>query len=99
MSFVVAGECLALGLRAGAVVFRGVHVGPAPAELRAEIAREAEKVRADFADPRQVAALPEVAAFEGVLRRVGVNPRKAQPSLLRLLTFSLKRDGLPAINS
>jgi DNA/RNA-binding domain of Phe-tRNA-synthetase-like protein len=99
MSFVVAEECLALGLRAGAVVFRRVQVGPAPANLRAEIAREVEKVRADFADSSQVRALPEVIAFEDVLRRVGVNPRKAQPSIVRLLTFALKRGDLPAINS
>jgi DNA/RNA-binding domain of Phe-tRNA-synthetase-like protein len=99
MNFVVSEECLALGLRAGAVVFRSVHVGPAPPELRAEIAREVEKVRSDFADPRQVWALPEVIAFEGVLRRVGINPRKAQPSVARLLTFALKRGDLPAINS
>ena len=84
---------------APAVVVHGVHVGPAPPELRAEIAREVEKVRADFADPRQVRLLPEVIAFEGVLRRVGVNPRKAQPSVARLLTFALKRGDLPAINS
>ena len=51
MSFVVAPECLALGLRAGAVVFRGARVGPAPEELRAEIAREVEKVRSEFAGP------------------------------------------------
>src|SRR4051794_5814006 len=99
MSFVVAEECLALGLRAGAVVFRGVHVGPAPPELRAETAREAEKVRADFTDPAQVRALPEVVAFEAVPRKVGVTPRRDQPSVTRLLTFALKRGDLPAINS
>lgn len=99
MNFVVAEECRALGLRAAVVVFRGVRVGPAPPDLRAEIAREVEKVRADFADPAQVRGLPEVVAFEGVLRRVGVNPRKTQPSVARLLTFALKRGDLPAINS
>jgi DNA/RNA-binding domain of Phe-tRNA-synthetase-like protein len=99
MAFVVAPECLALGLRAGAVVFRGVRVGPAPDELRAEIIREAERVRAEFTSPDQIRALPEVVAFETVLRRVGVNPRRLQPSVARLLTFALKRGDLPAINS
>jgi DNA/RNA-binding domain of Phe-tRNA-synthetase-like protein len=99
MNFVVSDECLALGLRAAAVVFRGVRVSAAPAELRAEIGREAEKVRAEFADPQQVRALPEVIAFEDVLRRVGVNPRRLQPSVARLLTFALKRGELPTINS
>src|SRR5262245_406390 len=99
MSFVVAQECLALGLRAAAVAFRGVRVGPAPPDLRADIAREVEKVRADFADAGEVWALPEVVAFGGVLRKVGVNPRRAQPSVARLLTSALKRGDLPTINS
>jgi DNA/RNA-binding domain of Phe-tRNA-synthetase-like protein len=99
MSFVVSEECLALGLRAAAVVFRGVRVGPSPPELRAEIAQEVEKIRADLADAGQVWALPEVIAFADVLRRVGVNPRRTQPSVARLLTSALKRGDLPAVNS
>jgi DNA/RNA-binding domain of Phe-tRNA-synthetase-like protein len=99
MTFVVSEDCRALGLRAGAVVFRGVRVGPAGAELRAEIRREAEAIRARFAGPHEVRATPEVAAFQDVLRRVGVNPRRDQPSVERLLALALKRGDLPAINS
>jgi DNA/RNA-binding domain of Phe-tRNA-synthetase-like protein len=45
-----------------------------------------------------VRAAPDVVRFQELLRQVGVNPRKLQPSLERLLTFALKRGELPAIN-
>ena len=99
MIFAVSEDCRQLGLRAGAVRFRGVRVGPASAELRAEIAREVEALRARFPGPQEVRALPEVAAFHELLRRVGVNPRREQPSVERLLSFALRRGDLPAINS
>jgi DNA/RNA-binding domain of Phe-tRNA-synthetase-like protein len=99
MTFVVASECRALGLRAGAVVFRNVRVGPRSAELRSEIAAEAAAVRARFPDPRAVWSLPEVIRYEEALRAVGVNPRKTRPSVGRLLTFACKHGDLPAVNS
>jgi DNA/RNA-binding domain of Phe-tRNA-synthetase-like protein len=99
MTFRVAQECVRLGLRAGAVVFRGVRVAPADPALRAEAAREAGAVRARYAGPAQVRADPMVASFHDVLRRVGANPRRDQPSVDRLLTFALKRGDLPAVNS
>src|SRR5579864_931728 len=99
MSFLVSEDCLALGLRAGAVVLRGVHVGPAGAELRADIAGEVQALRARLAGPPEVRALPEVTAFHELLRRVGVNPRREPPSVERLLTAALKRGDLPVINS
>jgi DNA/RNA-binding domain of Phe-tRNA-synthetase-like protein len=99
MSFRVAEECVRLGLRAGAIVFRGVHVGPAGPALRAEIARAVQTVQARFTNPAEIRALPEVAAFQELLRQVGVNPRKEQPSVERLLMSALKRGDLPAINN
>jgi DNA/RNA-binding domain of Phe-tRNA-synthetase-like protein len=99
MTFTVAKECLALGLRSGAVVFRNVRVAPAGPDLRAEIAREVEAIRGRFADAAAIRALPEVIAFGDILRRVGVNPRKEQPSVERLLGVALKRGDLPAVNN
>jgi len=99
MSFVVAAECIHLGLRAGAIVFRNVHVRPAEPALRAEIARAAEAVRTRLASRGAVRSLPEVVRFHELLRKVHVNPRKDQPSLERLLAFALKRADLPAVNS
>src|SRR5439155_21157186 len=49
MTFTVSEDCLKLGLRAGAVVFRGVRVGPSGPELRAEIASAVEVIRARYA--------------------------------------------------
>src|SRR5262245_12498634 len=99
MSFLVSDDCIRLGLRAGAIIFNGVRVGPASAELRAEIVREAAAVRNRFASSAEIRNDPLVAAFHDILRQVGANPRRDQPSIDRLLTFALKRGDLPAINS
>lgn len=96
--FIVEEECLRLGLRAGAVVFRGLRVGESPPEGRAETMREAAAIRARFSDAAAVRAAPEVAPFQELLRRAGVNPRKEAPSLEKLLTFALRRGDLPSIN-
>jgi DNA/RNA-binding domain of Phe-tRNA-synthetase-like protein len=99
MSFHVADECLALGLRAGALACRNLQVTPANPTLRTEIAREAERIRERFASPAAVRSDPAVVAFQAILRNVRINPRKDQPSLERLLLSALKRGDLPAINS
>jgi DNA/RNA-binding domain of Phe-tRNA-synthetase-like protein len=99
MSFVVSQECVRLGLRAGAAVFRGVRVAPAGPELRAAVVREAAAVRGRYAGTAAVRSDPRVAAFHEVLRRAGVNPRRDQPSIDRLLTYALKRGDLPAVNA
>jgi DNA/RNA-binding domain of Phe-tRNA-synthetase-like protein len=99
MSFMVADECLALGLRAGAVVLRDVGVETQNAELSAEIVSEVAALRARLSDSREVWSLPEVVGFQEVLRKVGVNPRREQPSVARLLSFALQRGTLPAINT
>jgi DNA/RNA-binding domain of Phe-tRNA-synthetase-like protein len=99
MSFTVAEDCVKLGLRAAAVVFRNVHVGaPSPA-LRSEISGEIEAVRGRFRSAEEVRAVVASAGFAEVLRKVGVNPRREQPSVERLLNFALKRGDLPRINS
>jgi DNA/RNA-binding domain of Phe-tRNA-synthetase-like protein len=99
MTFLVAEDCVQLGLRAGAIVFRDVRITAASPELRAEIASEIQGVRDSFASPAEVRSCPEVAAFQALHRRVGVNPRKEQSSVERLLTLAVKRGELPAINS
>lgn len=99
MNFVVSQACHDLGLRSTAVILRGVNVGPTPEALREEIAQEVQAIQARFPDPRAVWALPEVVAFADVLRRVGIDPRREQPSVGRLLGAACKRGRLPAINS
>jgi DNA/RNA-binding domain of Phe-tRNA-synthetase-like protein len=99
MTFVVAEECVQLGLRAGAVIFRNVRVTAASAALRDEMAQEAQRIRQRFPSPAAIRRLPEVVAFQEILRKVGVNPRREQPSVERLLTAALKRGDLPAINN
>jgi DNA/RNA-binding domain of Phe-tRNA-synthetase-like protein len=99
MTFLVSAECQALGLRAGAIIFHGLTVGPSPAELRGEITRAAEAVRAAFPDVAAIRAAAPVVSFREQLRQVGVNPKREQPSVERLLVGAHKRGDLPAINS
>ncbi|HMF11557.1 MAG TPA: phenylalanine--tRNA ligase beta subunit-related protein [Gemmataceae bacterium] len=99
MTFIVTDDCQRLGLRAGAVVFRDVRIGPRDAALHEAIADEVQSIRARLESPQAIRSLPEVAAFRELLRRAGVNPRREQPSLERLLNYVLKRGDLPAINS
>jgi DNA/RNA-binding domain of Phe-tRNA-synthetase-like protein len=67
--------------------------------LLEEIAAEAAALRSRCSDSAAVRAVPEVIAFQEILRKVGVNPRKLQPSVERLLSFALRRGALPAINT
>jgi DNA/RNA-binding domain of Phe-tRNA-synthetase-like protein len=46
-----------------------------------------------------VRAYQDVTRFHELHRKVGILPRKEQPSLERLLTYALKRGDLPVINS
>jgi len=86
-------------LRAGALVFRAVSRGARDAALHEAIAREAQAIRARYDGPQAIRTLPEVVAFADLLRKVGVNPRREQPSVERLLNYALKRGDLPTINS
>jgi DNA/RNA-binding domain of Phe-tRNA-synthetase-like protein len=99
MYFAVTDDCIRLGLRAGAILFRNLLIDTASLALRTEIAREAQAIRARFANPAAVRSAPELAPFQELLRKVGVNPRREQPSVERLLNFSLKRGDLPIVNS
>src|SRR5262249_50755119 len=81
MMFQVSDECKALGLRAGAVAFRGIHVADRSAELQETILAAAREIQAKFPDSRAVSALPQAMEFQELLRKVNVNPRKLQPSL------------------
>jgi len=99
VNFVVAQERIDLGLRAGAVLFHHVQVTAASPALRSEIADEVKTIRTRFADLATVRATPQVLGFREILRKVGSNPRKDQPSVERLLSFVLKRGDLPTVNS
>jgi DNA/RNA-binding domain of Phe-tRNA-synthetase-like protein len=99
MTFLVSEDCVRLGLRAGALVFREVHIPATEAALRAAIARDVQAIRARFAEPAAVRSAPEVAPFRDLLRQVGVNPRREPPSVERLLSFAVRRGDLPAVNA
>jgi DNA/RNA-binding domain of Phe-tRNA-synthetase-like protein len=97
--FSVSQECLDLGLRAGAIVFREVRIAPASDELRSEVAQEVQDVRQRFASMAEVRSLPELTKLAEILRRVGVKPRAHPPSTQKLIEYTLKRGSLPAVNN
>jgi DNA/RNA-binding domain of Phe-tRNA-synthetase-like protein len=99
MQFLVTDECRRLGLRAGAIFFRDIHIEARSQALADEIRREAQLVQTRYAGVEAIHVLPEVTAFQELLRRVGVNPRRDQPSVERLLGYALKRGDLPAVNN
>src|SRR5262245_43057770 len=99
MDFVVSPSCHEIGLRAGAILFRDVHVTPAFPELRGEISHAAETIRQQYPITAAIRDIPEVIAVQEILRKVGIKPKKEQPSVERLIGFALKRGELPAINS
>jgi DNA/RNA-binding domain of Phe-tRNA-synthetase-like protein len=99
MIFGVSEDCVRLGLRAGAIVFRNVRVGPSGPDLLAEIAGECAAVPTRFPTPAAIRSAPAVAAFHDIQRRAGANPRREPPSVERLLAYALKRACLPAVNS
>lgn len=99
MQLSISADCWNLGLRAGCVLFQGVRVGPSPEALREEIRQAAVDVRKRFAAAAEIRAVPEVRAFQELLRAVGASTKKFTPSLERLLTYAWKRGDLPNINS
>ena len=92
-------ECLDLGLRAEAIVFRDVTVGDSPPPLRARMRSAALDLRRRFVDAASLRGSTELRAFADSYRSAGVNPRRQQPGCERLAEFAWKRGELPAINS
>jgi DNA/RNA-binding domain of Phe-tRNA-synthetase-like protein len=99
MQFCVTEDCRRLGLRAGAVVFRDIHVGARTPELDEAIRAEARNVQSRFDNVSAIRALSEVVAFRDILRQAGADPRRDQPSVERLLGYVMKRGDLPAVNA
>lgn len=97
--FVVAQECLDLGLRAGAIEFRDLSIGESPAELRGEIDEAAAQVSRELATGAEVRGTSEIVAHYDILRKVGVKPRRRPPSTEKLLDLARTRRTLPAINT
>lgn len=96
--FHVAQECLDLGLRAGAIVFRDLTIGEAAPELRAAIDEQAKKISMEFSTGGDIRKSPEILAHYEVLRKVGVKPRRRPPSTEKLLDLARSKRTLPAIN-
>ena len=83
--------------RDGAVVFRNVHIEARSPALNEAIRQQSKMVQSRYESPSAIRALPEVASFQEILRQVGVNQRRDQPSVERLLGYAFKRGDLPAV--
>jgi len=97
--FHVTSACYELGLRAAAILHRNVIVGPTTGEFRTEVQRAAAQIQERFQGRAEIRQLPEVAQLYGILRQVGVRPRRHPPSNQKLLEYGLKHGTLPAINN
>ena len=95
---VIATECLELGLRADAIVFRNVTVVDSPPALRARMRSAAQDLRRRFIDVAALRGSSELQAFAQSYRSAGVNPKRQQPGCERLTELAWKRGDLPAIN-
>jgi DNA/RNA-binding domain of Phe-tRNA-synthetase-like protein len=92
-------ECLGLGLRADAILFRNVTVAGSPPGLRAQIRSVAQDLRRRFGDIAALRGSSELRAFAEIYRSAGLNPKRQQPGCERLTELAWKRGDLPAINS
>ena len=99
MNFIVTNDCIRLGLRAGAIIFRELHVTASTPALRAQMLEAAAAIRTRFPDASAIRKDLLVTSFREIIRRAGANPKKEQPSIERLMTFAHKRGDLPVINN
>lgn len=97
--FTVSPSCRKAGLRSRAILFRGVSIRPSPPGFPEQVRRVAEDLRSRFPTPRSVRETAAMAELHSIFRKVGVNPRKLQPSCERLVQLVLKRGAIPAINN
>ena len=97
--FAVSPECHALGLRAGAILFEELRIGPASRQLRDTIDAEAIRVRETFPSPGSIRSHPAIKRVHQILRSVGCHPRRHPPSTEKLIQFARRRETLPAINN
>ncbi len=97
--FQVSDACKRLGLRAGAIVFRGVRIGPSAPGLKHLIDREILEIKDRFTTPATLRSTPEIVRLHSLFRAVGVNPRKVQPACERLIQMALKRGRLAQISN
>lgn len=92
-------KCRQLGLRAGAILFRGVKVAESSQQLRSQIDMAAVQIGEEFDSAALIRATSCVKAFRELLRAVSVNPRKHSPTVEKLLQMARKHGTLPEINS
>ena len=97
--FEVAPDCHALGLRAGAIQFRDLHIKPASVLLRKTIDAAAQHVHDAFTDRRSIRSHPALQRIREILKTIGSDPRRHPPSTEKLLQYARSKLTLPAINS
>ncbi|MCH2397599.1 MAG: hypothetical protein MK364_00710 [Pirellulales bacterium] len=98
-SFDVAPQCHALGLRAGAILFRDLRVSPASASLREAIDDAAQRVHDTFTDRRSIRSHPGLQRIREILKTIATDPRRHPPSTEKLLQYARTRCTLPIINN
>ncbi|MCY3777381.1 MAG: phenylalanine--tRNA ligase beta subunit-related protein [Candidatus Aminicenantes bacterium] len=97
--FSVSPSCRKAGLHSRAILFRGVSIRPSPPGFPERVRRIAADLRVRFPTPRSVRESAPMVELHSIFRKVGVNPRKLQPSCERLVQLVLKRGAIRPINN
>ncbi len=95
----VSDACIALGLRAVAILFRDLSVAARSAWLHDEIIAACRDIQQRFATPQQIRSTAEVARFRSIHKQVAPGLKKPTPSVENLYRYALKRGDLPRINN
>ncbi len=82
----------------GLVIAHGVHNGPSPAGLLADL-RAAEAALAAQLNPEALLTHPRLASWREAYRQAGLKPGDFRPSVEALARRVLRKDPLPAINT
>ena len=98
-ALIVSQECRDLGLRAHAILLRGLNIRSASRDLRTVIDREARQISDQFDSPAEIRATPELVRVREIIRAVGVKLKTHPPSLQKLLEFAWKRRTLMSVNN
>ena len=99
MPLIISDPCADLGLRAEALLFRDLRIGPSSPQLQKLLAQQLQELRLQYPSIEALRNSAELAKFREILDRVVVEQGMFSPSVENLYRLILKRGKLPTINN